>query len=655
LGKLLIALGTIYAAAMAVLITATATGWATADVVTGPVMVSFSAITLVFAVRAARHPGLDARTRRASWALIAAFVLVLSTPLLFLASGPKAFPQPGDAAHMGFVVVFFVALQMLPLRRASRREHLKNVLDAGTVVFGAVMVLWYLVIGPAVSSGLGSLRLILAACAYPVVDLLVLFAVARAILRGTGRALRRPLWMLGGGVLSLFVGDAYLGYSQAHDTSVARTPWQFACWLTMHLLLTCGAVELWRQAAHPVTAADPGRRGAATKLPYAAVVVGYLLMGIAALHPTKPILWAGLVIGGMGLTGQVLLRQIIAQRESAEAAETDALTGLANRARLHRSLVKATAAGRPVAVLLIDLNGFKQINDTLGHQAGDGLLVAVADAMRCSVRPGDLVARLGGDEFAVVMQPVVTEADAARVAQRIVDAIAGPFVVGDLPMTASASIGVALSDETLRSADALLHRADLAMYDQKRNGGGWQVWRPAADSLEADLVTALSEGQFSIVYRPMVALTDGRVVGADAIPSWNHPARGPIGPEVFRPLADRLGVAEQIETWVLSEAIAEANRTGRSVAVEVAPHLLRRPGPDLERIVLHVPAGVPAEDLGVRLAVHDLNAAYASGHRADFLVLDAEPDPSVTEALIHLGGALGLTVVGGVHHALSRG
>jgi diguanylate cyclase len=660
---LLIALGSVYAVAMVVLVTAAATGWAAVDMVSGPVMVAFGVVSVVYAVRAARHRRLDARTRRASWALTAAFVLALCTPVLFLASGPKAFPQPGDGAHMAFVLALFAALQMLPLRRATRRERLKTAFDSGTVVFGATMVLWYLVLGPAVTSGIGSLRLILAAAAYPVVDLLALFAIARALLRGTGRAARRPLTLLGGGVLSLFLGDAFLGYDQAHVSAVARTPWQFACWLTMHFLLAAGAVELWRQAARPVTAADPVRRSAATKIPYAAVGAGYLLMAMAAAHPTKPLIWAGLVVGGMGLTGQVLLRQVIAQRESAEAAETDALTGLANRARLHRTLSRAAGAGRPVAVLLVDLNGFKQVNDTLGHQAGDGLLVAVAEAMRTAVRPGDLVARLGGDEFAVVVQPVTSAADAYGLAQRIVDAVAGPFVVGDLLMTSSASIGVAVGDDDARSADVLLRRADLAMYEQKRSGGGWRPWKPelqAPDALEADLAAALDAGQFVLAFHPVVALADGAVIGADAVPIWMHPERGPIPAGVFRPIAERAGEAERLESWLLRGAVAEAARTRAPVGLEVTAQQLRRPGfaaaaaRARDALVLHLPDGLPAAELaglhalGVRLATHNLTDAYASHRFLDYLVVDdGARDPEIVDAVVRLGRTLGLTVVAG--------
>ena len=184
--------------------------------------------------------------------MTASLCLALATPVLFLfLTGARPFPQPGDGAHMAFAVLLFAALQSCPLRAASRRERWKAVLDSATVALGASMVLWYLVIGPALDGGDASMRLILAAAAYPIVDLLVLFAFARVLPRGTERIARRPLLLLGTGVLALFVGDAYLGYTQAQIGVVERTPWQFACWLTMHLMLACGAVEQCRRPADP--------------------------------------------------------------------------------------------------------------------------------------------------------------------------------------------------------------------------------------------------------------------------------------------------------------------------------------------------------------------------------------------------------------------
>ncbi|MBU2669344.1 GGDEF domain-containing protein [Actinoplanes bogorensis] len=473
---MLVALCVAYAVTMAGIVVAAATQAVPVDHVTGPVMIAMGIVAVVWSVRAARDRTQDAAIRRTWWILTAAQCLALSVPLLFLfLTGARPFPQPGDAAHMAFALTLFVALQSHPLPEATRRERWKAVLDSITVALGASMVLWYIVIGPALAPGGASVRVVIAAAAYPVVDLLVLFAFARVLMRGTDRAARRPLLMLGTGVFALFVGDAYLGYSQAHETLVVRTPWQFACWLTMHWMLASGAVEQGRRS-RGAGDADLRRGGLATKLPYIAIGIGYALMAVATVRQGQLFPWTGLVLGSMGITAIVVVRQMLAQNESDEAASTDALTGIANRARLHRELAsalyRAGRAGRAVGVLLIDLNGFKPINDTLGHQAGDQLLVAVAEAMRRAVRGDDLAGRLGGDEFAVILRSVAGEDEAAGVARRISEALT-PLI--------GASIGVAVSAPGADSPDDVLHRADVAMYHAKRRGEPYELWH---DDLE---------------------------------------------------------------------------------------------------------------------------------------------------------------------------
>ncbi|AGL17101.1 GGDEF domain-containing protein [Actinoplanes sp. N902-109] len=482
--KLLAVLGVVYALTMAGIVLVALRGTGGVDRVAGPVMVVYGAIAVGFGVRAAHDHAHDRRTRRA-WTLISvAFVPAAATPaLFFFVTGARPFPQPGDGAHLCFVVLLFVALQQFPVRAATRRERAKAVLDSATVAVGAMMVLWYLVIGPALDTERASVRLILAAAAYPVADLLVLFATARVLLLGTAGTDRRPLALLGIGVLALFAGDAYLGYSQAHVSEVQRTPWQFACWLTMHFMLACSAVEKRRRAGDSTTGTAGSQHALAGKLPYAGIAVGYALMAVAAIRELRLYPWAGLVLGGMGLTGLALLRQLLAQRDTADAAGIDALTGLVNRARLHQSLTRALdRAGRNghgVGVLLIDLNGFKQINDTLGHQAGDAVLTAAAEAVRRCLRGDDLAGRLGGDEFAVVLPGVPGEREAVAVARRITAALAEPVLVDGSALQTSASIGVAVvTGPGTCTADEALHRADVAMYAAKRRGDAVEQWCP---------------------------------------------------------------------------------------------------------------------------------------------------------------------------------
>ena len=343
---MLVALCVAYAVTMVGIVYAAVTGAVPVDHVTGPVMVAFGLLAVIFSVRAARDRRRDSPIRRTWWLLTAGQALALATPIVFLFTGARPFPSPGDAVHMAMSLVLFAALQSYPVRQANRRERWKAVLDSVTVALGASMVLWYVVIGPALTPGGAPTRIVLAAAAYPVVDLLVLFAFARVLMRGTDRTARGPLLLLGIGVLALFVGDAYLGYTQARVTSVERTPWQFACWLTMHLMLACGAVL---QCRRPAGGGDGvSRRGRlATRLPYIAIGVGYALMAVAMVRQGQLFPWTGLVLGSMGITAIVVVRQMLAQNESDEAAATDALTALANRARLHRELASGPAPGRP--------------------------------------------------------------------------------------------------------------------------------------------------------------------------------------------------------------------------------------------------------------------------------------------------------------------
>ncbi|SDS45750.1 diguanylate cyclase domain-containing protein [Actinoplanes derwentensis] len=677
-GKWLAVQYAVYAAAMAGLVAVAVTGVATAEMVAGPAMLFHDLVAIFFGVRACRHPGLARSVRPAVVTLTAAAVLTLTISLTFTATGTTAFPQPGDVMHLATMGVIFAGLLLVPLHRAGKRERWKTLLDAGTVVLGAAMVLWYVAIGPALTSATASTGLILAAACYPVADLLVLFALARVLLRGTGRVSRRALTMIGGAIAALLAGDAYLGWAQAHMSVVPRSSFDFACWLTTHFLFAGAMIELWRQADQPVATEALRRRTVAGKLPYLGIGVGYALMAAATLHERNPFPWYGLVLGGMGLTGLVVARQLLAQWESTEAAETDPLTGLANRARLHDelhdALRRAARTGRPIAVLLIDLNGFKAVNDRLGHQVGDGLLVAVAGAMSRSVRGDDLVGRLGGDEFAVVVQTASGEPDATAVARRILAAIAGPFVVGDLPMNAAASIGVAVSEPGETNAGTLLHRADVAMYDVKRRGSGWQVWHPGLgaavtgeDDLAGELGALLSapdDGRLAVTYQPIRSST-GENVGADANLEWDHPVRGLIAADELRALAGRIGAAGRLADRLLSLVLAGGPPGGGYVVVRVIDEQLRRPGFGTELtghdVVLEVPEGAVATQqdqltglrtIGARIAVRDFGTSFAALTAlprlpVDFLRLDPPPDTddAVTSALLQLTRSLGLTVL----------
>ncbi len=278
-----------------------------------------------------------------------------------------------------------------------------------------------------------------------------------------------------------------------------------------------------------------------------------------------------------------LLRR--AQKDLELLALTDSLTGLANRTllgdRIGQAIVRSDRDALPPAVLMLDLDEFKYINDSLGHGAGDGVLREIASRLRSTVREIDTVARLGGDEFAIVM-PDVTEEGALLVAHRALTALQDPIVLGDNSIQVTASIGLRFGMRGL-SADDLLRDADIAMYEAKGEGKGKvQVFEPSMHrasvqrlQMVSELRQAISDGQLSLRYQPIVRLADGRIVGAEALIRWDHPTRGLTLPNNFIALAEESGLISDLGQWVLRTGLADLAQWGATV-------------PDLGEFALHV-------------------------------------------------------------------
>jgi diguanylate cyclase (GGDEF)-like protein len=270
--------------------------------------------------------------------------------------------------------------------------------------------------------------------------------------------------------------------------------------------------------------------------------------------------------------------------EAMREAYRDPLTGLPNRAlfleRLERSL--HDGQDHPV-VLFIDLDRFKAVNDSLGHQAGDELLTEVATRIRQTLRDGDLAARLGGDEFAVLLEGESAD-DSCRVAERIAARVAEPFAIADRTVFIGASVGVAQCGATGAGAAELLSNADVAMYRAKKAGPGRVVvFEPAMHAdvvarldFQVDLNNALADDQFRVDYQPIVRLDTGELYGAEALLRWHHGTRGPVPPEEFIPVAEEIGLINDIGLWVLREAVGELAglrrlRPDLAISVNVSP------------------------------------------------------------------------------------
>ncbi|HEU5271798.1 MAG TPA: EAL domain-containing protein, partial [Jatrophihabitans sp.] len=388
----------------------------------------------------------------------------------------------------------------------------------------------------------------------------------------------------------------------------------------------------------------------------------------------------------------------------------DALTNLANRAlfsdRVDQALRRRDRDEHPIGVLFLDLDGFKEVNDSRGHAAGDELLTQVAERLRASVRPEDTVARFGGDEFAILVEVDPDgHNDAEVVAQRVIEQIGMPFEVDGNELHVSVSIGIAYGGPHAENAGQLMRNADLAMYRTKSAGAGrYTLYHPEMHSalvdrlqLASDLRRGLDEGEFALFYQPTIDLESGVIIGFEALARWHHHTRGSIPPAEFIPLAESTGLIRPLGTFVLREACRQVmewapdERRPLSISVNVSARQLDQPdfldvvasvldetGLPAHRLCLEMTESVLMEDtenvlvilnglkeMGVRLAIDDFGTGYSSLsylHRFPFDVLKIDksfvdrlhsPSGEMTLArtIVQLGQGLGVTTVAeGLEH-----
>ena len=373
----------------------------------------------------------------------------------------------------------------------------------------------------------------------------------------------------------------------------------------------------------------------------------------------------------------------ITERKEAEAhihhlAYHDPLTGLANRLlfrdRLDTALRQASRSRRPLGILILDLDRFKVVNDTLGHEAGDHLLIEVANRMSATVRECDTLARLGGDEFALLMPEIRHADDAISVARKLLLALQPEITLGSQEVFATTSIGIAVFPEHGDTGELLLRNADVALYAAKNAGRNtWQLFAPEGESaggnrleMEAALRHALERGELLLHYQLQLAADGGQVSGAEALIRWQHPKFGLVPPDRFIPLAEQTGLIEEIGRWVLHQACAQqvawtaAGIHLPRIAVNVSARQLRAPGFSEQVINIVRDTGIPPNQLeleltesmltenteqtfaiftelrshGIRISIDDFGTGYSSlNYLAQFPVDVLKIDRSFVQAL----------------------
>ncbi|GAA3445746.1 putative bifunctional diguanylate cyclase/phosphodiesterase [Planomonospora venezuelensis] len=672
-------------------------------------LLSGAVVAVGFGVRAVMHRALDRRVRRA-WALVTLGVPALAVSVAGpVAAGTAAGTSSGIAARVLFVSAMLAGLLMFPAQGGTRKESYKNALDAVAVAAATFMITWYLVLGPAVSTHELSALQAVAAVGYPLADLVLIFGAAMVLLRGATPG-RRPLLLLAAGLVPLLAGDGYLGHLAGRPEAAGGSMWQPVCWLTVFHLVALAAAEQCRQAGAPYGAAQERRRGQAGWLPYLATGMGCVLLLIAPWQ-TDLSSWTGLVAGGAVITATVTVRQFVVLRENHDLTVTDALTGLANRAQLHAHLARAlnrARNGAEVAVLQLNLNGLKQINDGYGQETGDAVLVAVAGILRVNVRDSDTVARLGGDEFAIVLTGGGADG-AITVAERVIAAMNQPIAAAGRHLSVGAGIGIVVSghdQDGPPEASRVLHQAGMAMAEAKKQpASAWQLFADELERKESDaaglrcaLNTVIEDGHLRVQYQPIVDLANGELAGVEALVRWEHPVRGLISPLEFIPLAERTGAITKIGLWVLRTACIQVlqwrERLPRDhqfyLSVNLSPRqleeqsladdvaaILAETGFVPSDLVLEITEGAVVDDhsavpqlaalraQGIRIALDDFGTGYSSLRyltrlpvdvlkldRCFVTELDGTPEGAVVaEAVIRLSQILRLdTVAEGIEH-----
>ena len=564
--------------------------------------------------------------RRAGWrtwetVLPAAAVLAQVLGFTYLAVisilGQQApLPSPADIGFSLFNLLVLAGL-FLAVRDEPRGLASSVWLDSAVGALGAASVLAVLlgpILGPSLT-GSPSLAGVVS-LSYPLSDLILLAAIAGMVTVRGARSGRHLVYMALG--LAVFAAtDAPYALQRNAGEFVLGTPLDAGWAIGLALMAMSVDAASRRDGSGPARDAAPATRMSALAVPTVAIVAA---LGVLVVGTQRDLAAVAIVLATVALVAGVARTQLafgtlarLASRRGAESA-TDSLTGLANRRSLSAQVQERLGErnDRSSALLLLDLNKFKEVNDTLGHHVGDRLLVEVASRLRERLRDGDVIARLGGDEFAALLE----DCDGARaeeVAVMLRTALAAPFELAGRSLRTSASIGIAVFPGDGPDLSALLRKADIAMYKAKTSRAGHHLFH-AADAADAairaaaagELRCALERDELVLHYQPKIDLPTGEVRGVEALVRWDHPTRGLLYPEAFLDLIEEFGLMQSLTRVVLERALDQAARwrsTGRDLTVAVnlaASSLVDDDLPDDVAAML-VARGLPPQVLQVEI------------------------------------------------------
>ena len=602
-------------------------------------------------------------------------------------------PSPADAGRLLFYPFAYLCLG-LHARRTAHGLAASTWLDGLVGVLAVSAVGIVLLIAPLTAGqDLGSSELIFAS-ANGILDLLLLSLVIAFI--GLGGGGRGRAWPLLGVGLALWAGaDFSLLREFAAGTYVAGSAID-SLWLAGAAIM---ALAPWQPPPARVERRKSGWRLLALPFTAGSAAIGLLLVaGLNSHQPVAAVFAAAALMTAMVRTTMSVyeLRRL---GETRRQASTDELTGLPNRRwfdrELRRSIDRARAAGEQLALLVIDLDHFKELNDTLGHHAGDRVLAQLGPRIRTALRAGDHVARLGGDEFAVLL-PVSDAVAADGAGERIAAALSARFSVEGIELQIAASTGIALFPEHGDDAETLLQRADVAMYQAKHRRSGTEFYARERDrhtrerlQLIGELRDAVAGDHLTLHYQPKLDLGRNRITGVEALVRWPHPTRGVVPPDEFIPLAEQTGVIGPLTELVIRKALQQAAVwAGRGIALTMAVNVsatnlieqgwtegvlaaLELHGVRPDRFVVEITEDVMMTDpdrsltalgalsaAGVRVALDDFGTGYSSLSYLKRLPVDelkidrsfvfemgTDPaDAAIVQTAIDLGRRLGIAV-----------